>query len=59
MTECNCVSEGTDRDENCGSSTEDPDGHRWLCTKPEGHIGPHSACNLVKHPAWTWEGSDD
>lgn len=27
----------------------------YLCMKPEGHDGPHSACACGKHPVKVWE----
>ena len=26
-----------------------------LCTRPNGHDGPHSACSVASHPIEVWE----
>lgn len=46
--------EGGERIHTCGD--ESPDGLR--CTRPEGHDGPHSGCNIGSHPVDVW-GQDD
>jgi hypothetical protein len=29
-------------------------GGPWFCTRPEGHDGPHVACQTRKHNLHTW-----
>lgn len=49
---CNCPMKGeTDSSvERC--SAPGPDGVR--CTRPDGHDGQHTACNVLEHPATVW-----
>jgi hypothetical protein len=52
---CDCPIKGdtdADVDRCCAAG---PDGFR--CTRPEGHGGEHTACNVAEHPAEAW-GSD-
>jgi hypothetical protein len=49
---CECA-HATDRDPDVDDClAEGPNGD--LCTRPEGHDGPHTACNVVEHPGTTW-----
>lgn len=52
MSECDCVLEGDTpaSEPRCGDTNGG-----MHCTRPEGHDGPHSACNPAEHPATTWE----
>lgn len=53
MSECDCVIKKEPRDVNCSDTS--PDG--YVCTKPEGHDGRHSACGVTEdeHPIEVWE----
>lgn len=53
MSECNCtLKHNWDPGvEPCGEISDDGLG----CTKPEEHLGPHSACSVISHPVETWE----
>jgi hypothetical protein len=31
---------------------------RFICTRPPGHDGPHSACTPSEHPIEWWERDD-
>lgn len=56
-SECNCIIEGDDHDhsdEMCEAVNKDSQ----VCTKPEGHDGPHSTCTLRKHPFAVWPQDD-
>lgn len=58
MSECNCILKGDHRGEG-GLCNEKSDGGN-LCSKPQGHDGPHSACTTAVHPVETWgEGGGD
>lgn len=52
---CDCVMEGeTDASvDRCGDHVELPT-TGYICTRPAGHDGPHTACNVSEHPAWVW-----
>lgn len=58
LAPCDCPFEGDTpaSESRCSASTSTEDRSRWLCTRPEGHDGPHSACLPNEHPVHTWEG---
>jgi hypothetical protein len=33
----------------CGAFTDE-----FICTRPEGHAGPHTACHVAQHRVHTW-----
>lgn len=52
-TECDCPMQGeTPADEErCMDEKE----QGVICSKPDGHDGPHAACNVAEHPMEVWE----
>lgn len=54
MSECNCILEGDDDRPDTACNEKSPDG-TLLCSKPDGHDGPHAACNFHIHPVDVWE----
>lgn len=54
MTECNCPLKADEDRGMSACNAEHPESD-FLCSKPEGHNGPHAACNVVEHPVATWE----
>lgn len=38
----------------CGVLHTTEDRYRWVCSRREGHDGPHSACVPDEHPAAVW-----
>lgn len=58
MTECVCQHDG----EMCDSEwTPEGDNLPWVCTREDGHDGPHVACGVREHEMaeWTEEAADD
>lgn len=55
---CECPGRSDD-DQNgarCDAHVTTADRSRWLCTRPDGHDGPHSACVPGgEHPVHVWE----
>lgn len=58
---CECVVRGHHGpdDTECLAEFGLSDGGRLLCSRPEGHDGPHAACNRRKHPILAWVQEDD
>jgi len=52
---CDCALEGESNPDAARCHASGPDG--VICSRPDGHDGPHAACNPVEHPVATWEGS--
>lgn len=53
VDECQCVlRRETDDQSVCYAESDGGN----LCGKPEGHDGPHAACNVVEHPMEVWGG---
>jgi len=58
MSECECVIQSESDHVHAGvCNVESPEGN--LCSRPSGHDGPHSACNVSQHPIETWGGESD
>lgn len=50
---CDCPMRG-ETDASADRCSEDgPNG--CVCTRPDGHDGPHTACNVIEHPSEVWK----
>lgn len=49
---CECALRTDWGPEDVECSAEHPEG--YICTRPEGHDGPHSGCYPNRHPAVVW-----
>lgn len=52
--ECNCIIDPDEGRDDTVCNTESDNGN--LCGKPEGHDGPHAACDIQTHPVEVWRG---
>lgn len=50
---CDCPMEGETDAAVQRCNADSPNGA--MCTRPDGHDGPHTACNVLEHPTETWE----
>lgn len=57
---CECyMARGLDGDlSECGATFESG-AAEYLCSRPDGHDGPHAACGTAMHPIVTWGGEGD
>lgn len=53
---CGCVLARDDGEDAGECAVESPKGD--VCSRREGHDGPHSACSLYEHPIYTWPAAE-